>query len=303
MFSSGESKETPVLPRPVVIPPEAAGHELPATCAWVARADVDIEGRETSSPDRFALAIVAVSINEQFPQEIPWRTWLLQRVISLWSPSLPTGVPSLWVFPAGYYEYDPIKNGWWNCDERAVEESLRPVIERLPEASTLAIGVDSSGSNQQAWVYTRGTGRAATRRTITRGDCDLPERVVRVGPFAASFFVCGEMLGNPSQGAYSGRKYLESPFRQLPDVQVLVDLSHRRVPKGTAPDVTNPRWAHDSRIRRFATRGVAVLAHHHAGGTRFNCQSNWIICRAETPRYTTRVMPITAAELNVTDTH
>jgi hypothetical protein len=271
----------------------AGAAPLPSPHAWVARACLDPHGYRADAVDGAALAVFAVSVHEKVPTDVPFRTGLLRHVLSAFGPSVPPHLPALWVFPAGYYGYDPVANWWWHCDARAAEDQLRPVAEALPAESTLAVGVDPAGTDQRVWVYTRLADGTVDRRTVTRGRTDLPSRLVTVGPFVTSFFVYGEIVGNASQGPYDAKRYLDSPRQQLAGVQVLVDLSHRRVPKGTTAGAVNPRWAHDNRLRTFASRGgIAVLAHHHAGGGQFDCQSDWILCPGGAPGYGAPVTPV-----------
>lgn len=276
----------------VTLPPAIKSTPPPSPCAWVAEALVDHTGREVAESGAAAVAIFAISVHQEYPAEIAMRTRLMLRVLSSFGVALPAHLASLWVFPAGYYGYDAVQNKWLKSDLRDVERSVVGAMASLPKRATCAFGADASGSDQRAWVYSRSENGNLDSRRIKRGNTDLASRVVQVGDLKASIFVCGEIVGNASQGPFCARQYLGDPAKQISDSQMLVDLSHRRVPKGWKAERVNPRWAHDARLRRFASRGVGVLAHHHGGVERFDCQSNWILGRSELPRYSARVTAV-----------
>lgn len=267
----------------------APAFTLPSPYAWVAQCCVD-GGLQEVEPSKAVLAIFTISVHEQVPVSLRARADVALRVLKQWGPTVPTGLESLWVLPAGFLGYDPIANDWMGCKPEETWATVKPIVRALPARATLVMGVDPSRGMQQAWILRPDT-TLATAQIITRGQTEIASRVVDLGTLKGSVFVCGELLGSGQQGPIAPGKYMGDPATRLSDVQVLIDVAHRRVPKGWGQN-TNPRWAHDSRFRRFASKGIAVLAHHHDGSGRFNCQSNWICLPFPAPHYVPKTSPI-----------
>jgi hypothetical protein len=120
---------------------------------------------------------------------------------------------------------------------------------------------------------------------MTRHECDLKARIVAIGPVDAAFFVCGEFTGSYTEnnGPYFQNRYLNDPASQLSDCRLLIDVAHHRV-RGTIDAAPGPRLVHQRQMLRFASRGTAILTHHHPGHTvagraRNDSQSNWVFFR------------------------
>jgi hypothetical protein len=261
---------------------------LPLPRCWAAEAWVDSDGCEATTQAPGAIGIFAVSVHEQYPAEERQRIRLLEEVGQCLSSRVPPGSDSLWVYPGGYFGFDPLafREGggepWPGFDASGIREALPTVLRSYPAGAKLALGAD--GKEQQVWVSWLGAGGSFQLKTITRHHCDLPERSVKVASLRAAFFVCGEFTGSytKANGPFCGDQYLADPATQLADCHLLVDLAHSRV-KGSVYGAPGPRLVHQRQMLRFTSRrGTAILTHHHpgcltAGRARDDCQSNWVI--------------------------
>lgn len=261
-----------------------------APAAWVAEARADRRGRQAGGGSTPALMIFAVSIRDSFSASIRERLALLGKVADHFARRVPAGVPSLWVFPGGYFGYEASRIVWPGLDDsdlRSIEVGVAQQMRRLPPDSLLAVGVDQADDHQQAWVAQAGTTGVTM---VTREHSPLEQRKLRVGQSKAAFFICGEFTGSqtPDNGPFLTDQtgtphYLNDLSRQLADCDLLVDLAHGEA-SGSVSCRRNPRWAHQLQMDRFSARGIAVLAHHHAGKLvqgrpHFKHQSNWIVFR------------------------
>jgi hypothetical protein len=233
----------------------------------------------------------AVSVRDSFSIAIEDRLGLLSEVAARFAHRVPSGVPSLWVFPGGYFGYSAARGEWrrLNVDtRRRIEGGIRSRARNFPVSSLIAVGVDN-GETQQVWVTARGRRRVSVSR-ITRGVSQLPSRRFRVDSIEVAFFICGEFTGSQTDqnGPFcndgTGRAcYLRDPVQQLRGCDVLVDLAHYKV-SGSISGLCGPRMVHRRQMERFSSKGVAVLTHHHAGSLsggrpHFKHQSNWIVFR------------------------
>jgi hypothetical protein len=275
-----------------VLPAVPASIQLPEPWCWVAEAWTDAEGRETSPEARNAVGIFAVSVHEQYPADVRQRLQLLREVSHRLGCRVPTGNDSLWVYPGGYFGFNAAAfrededKAWPGFDAPTVLAELPAVLRAYPSRARLAFGADDK--RQQVWVCWLAADGSLGLRTITRHDCDLPQRGVEIGPVRVAFFVCGEFTGSETiaNGPYCGNTYLTDPAAQLSDCRLLIDVAHSRV-KGSVHGPPGPRLVHQQQMRRFAVQGAAVLTHHHpgwqtAGRARDDCQSNWVVFRGGT---------------------
>jgi hypothetical protein len=265
----------------------------PKVWAWVAEAWIDRDGYEGRPQQKNCLAVFAVSVHEAFPTGPEERLELLVAVGKQFRDRVPAAAPSLWVFPGGYFGFDPRAfhkdpaTGWPGFDETVIREALPSVLAAYPADARLAFGADAplGEKEQQAWVCWRTHEGAVDLHTITRGRTDLPGRILEVGPVRAAFFVCGEFTGSHTEpnGPFCQQQYLDSPGIQLAACRLLIDLAHSRV-LGSVNGPPGPRRVHERQMQRFVDHGAAVLAHHHPGmmsngRPRSDSQSNWIIFR------------------------
>lgn len=259
--------------------------------AWIAAGRVSRDRGEAQRGSRPALLIFAVSVRGSFSAATAERLRLMNDVVARFGRQVPSGVPSLWVFPGGYFGYSAAREQWRRLNVRTrdrIERGIRSLARRVPIPTLIAVGVDR-GETQQVWVTERSQA-AVTVSKITRGVSEPQSRQFRIGSMEAAFFVCGEFTGShtyqngPFCSDADGRRcYLSHPLRQLQGCDVLVDLAHYKV-SGSISGRCGPRMVHRKQMERFSKRGVAVLTHHHGGallGDRphFKHQSNWIVFR------------------------
>lgn len=275
--------------------PTSRAKEVAATSgkprAWVAQAKATRNWCRARNGDRPALAIFAISVRDSFSATVEDRLALMTAVADRFAGDVPKGVPSLWVFPGGYFGYSAARQRWRDLratTRRRIERGVRTVARRFPTPSLIALGVDGYRS-QQAWVLERQRSGVDISR-ITRGESSLTERQFTLGPARIAFFICGEFTGSytwangPFCTDVDGRAcYLDNPVRQLRGCNVLVDLAHYKV-SGSISGVCGPRMVHRRQMERFSRQGISILTHHHAGylargRQHFKHQSNWIIFR------------------------
>jgi hypothetical protein len=214
----------------------------------------------------------------------------MSDVAARFARQVPAGVPSLWVFPGGYFGYSAARGRWRRPNGRTrdrIERGIRSLARRVPMPSLIAVGVD--GETQQVWVTERSR-EAVKVSEITRGVSQPRSRRFKIGSMEAAFFVCGEFTGSqtyqngPFCSDADGRScYLSNPLPQLQGCDVLVDLAHYKV-SGSISGNCSPRMVHRKQMERFSKREVAVLTHHHGGALlddrpHFKHQSNWIVFR------------------------
>ncbi len=259
---------------------------------WVAEASIDRFGNQCESVDPDGLAIFAVCVHEQYPATESLRLKLLRQVGENFRPRVPAGLPSLWMFPGGYFGFNSSAprdsdEAWPGFDSASVQRQLPVVLSEFPPLGWVAFGADyPDGANvQQAWVYRHTEAGAVKCRVISRGCTDISDRTVDLGVVSATFFVCGEFTGSRSEqnGPFFAGQYLNEPLRQLADCGLLVDLAHIHVP-GSVHGSPGPRRVHEAQMMRFSQHGAAVLTHHHGGAMvegrpRTDHQSNWIVFR------------------------
>lgn len=259
--------------------------------AWIAEGWVNHEWRLAQSSYEAALIVFAISVQESFSVAIRDRLHLINDVADYCSSRVPAGVPSLYVFPGGFFGFDALNNKWRRFHRntlRQIEEGIQSRVCCFPFNSLIAIGVDND-TNQQALIAGQNQGSIRISK-ITRGETSLACRQFTVGSVRIAFFICGEFTGSQTyqNGPFcineNGRSdFLENPIGQLPTCNVLVDLAHHRV-SGSTSGICNPRMVHRRQMIRFSRKGVALLAHHHAGlrvdgRSHFKHQSNWIVFR------------------------
>jgi hypothetical protein len=274
----------------------------PKVWAWVAEAWIDRDGNEGRPQQKDCLAVFAASVHEDFPTGPEERMELLHAVARQFRDRVPAGVPSLWVFPGGYFGFDARAfredpaTGWPGFDEEVIREALPSVLAAYPKEARLAFGADAplGEDEQQVWVCWRTPEGAVDLHTITRGRTDLPGRILQVGPVRAAFFVCGEFT--EAGGPFCPGHYLASPETQLAGCRLLIDLAHARVP-GTVQGSPGRRNVHERQMGRFVDHGAAVLTHHHPGlringRPRSGSQSNWIVFRGGHWLPEKRVVPL-----------
>jgi hypothetical protein len=267
-------------------------------CAWVAQALAGPDWRRIQKPERAALAIFAISVHDSFSSRVDDRLSLIAAVANRFARRVPVGVPSLWVFPGGYFGFSAAQQQWEEMRDsrsRKIDLQLRAVARRFPNPCLIAVGVDGYATAedrypiQQAWVIERRRRRIDISR-ITRGTSSLAHRQFIIGTSRVAFFICGEFTGSytDENGPFRIDRcgieyYLDNPARQLKDSDVLVDLAHYKV-SGSVSGVCGPRMVHRRQMERFSDRGIGVLTHHHSGAMadgrpHFKHQSNWIIFR------------------------
>ncbi len=262
-----------------------------AVRAWVAEGRVSRDRRRVRGRGRPALVMFAISVHDSMSTAIDERLRLISDVAARFSRRVPSGVPSVWVFPGGYFGFNAAAQAWrrFGADAlREIEKGIRRRALHYPIGSLIAVGVDNAAA-QQAWVVRRGRRDIAISR-ITRGVSPLPARRFTAGWADVAFFVCGEFTGSYTyqNGPFcrdgNGRtSYLDDRLKQLRGCDVLVDLAHQKV-SGSISGRCSPRMVHRRQMERFSHRGVAVLTHHHAGlllddRRHFKHQSNWIVFR------------------------
>jgi hypothetical protein len=262
----------------------AQGHRQaqPSVRAWVAAGTIDAHGARCDSPQNGALTIVAVSVNETCTSSIEERIALMHDVVRI--KRLPEGVPSLWVYPGGYFGFNAAaySNGdgspaWPGVAASHVEAKLGDIVKAHPVGAWVAFGVDLDVNvkHQQAWLIrnsSTGSGARLEQYKIKRGETSLAERCFDLdgNGLKAAFFVCSEIA------AYED---------QLSECRLVVDLAHVRVPGTVYCDHAGTRMLHQREFDRVSAYGAAVLAHHHigelttAGTEHFRHQSNWILFR------------------------
>jgi hypothetical protein len=274
----------------------------PTRRAWVAEGRADRLGRQVRHGGKPALLIFAVSVHQSFSTRLEDRLSLMTRVATALARRVPAGVPSLWVFPGGFFGFnaDAGQLSWRYLSPKTQVFLEHKILDRarlFPAPSLIAVGVDSRSARssqddptQQVWVIRRLPYKLELSR-VTRGLSPLEGRKFRVGRANVAFFVCGEFTGSRTEenGAFctsgSGHEqFLIDPARQLRDCDVLVDLAHVNV-AGSISGHASPRMVHRRQMERFSRRqGVSVLAHHHSGRLvngrpHFKHQSNWIAFR------------------------
>lgn len=247
--------------------------------AWVAITAVSSGGARAAVQAQGSVAVLAVSVHEAAPSGMNARLDLARRVIARCAHRVAPGQASLWVFPGGYFGY-----GWRGLDLAALQVGLDAVISDLPANAVLVAGADTGEDDQQVWVARAGAAQADIQ-TIRRRQTPLQGRSFAVGAVRAAAFVCGEFTGSRTKanGPYHEREFLTDPVVALAGCDVLVDVAHRRV-RGSVNGDASPRMVHQLQMERFASRGTAVLVHHHGGERRYgrakaDCASNWIVHR------------------------
>lgn len=274
---------------------------MAAPRAWIAEGRADERGHQLRPNDKPALLIYAVSVRDSLSVAVEDRLRLLDDVRQRFGQGVPRGIPSLWVFPGGYFGYSAAREQWQHLDVQDRGLLMRRFINRarhFPAPSLIAVGVDSqspahSGDpTQQLWVAER-RGHSVSVSKVTRGESQLADRQFTVGSAKAAFFICGEFTGSKTEenGPFctdnDGRKCFLNDFaRQLRGCSVLVDLAHNKV-SGSISGSCGPRMVHRRQMERFSRRGISVLTHHHAGcltngRPHFKHQSNWILFRGTT---------------------
>jgi hypothetical protein len=89
---------------------------LRAVRAWVAEGRVDRDRRQVAEGKRPALVIFSVSVHESVSTAIEDRLTLMSEVAARFSQRVPSGVPSVWVFPGGYFGFDAARRLMANSD-------------------------------------------------------------------------------------------------------------------------------------------------------------------------------------------
>ncbi|WP_437681888.1 hypothetical protein [Sorangium sp. So ce131] len=260
-----------------------------ATRAWVAQAPLDVDGRRATTPSRAKAVIFAVSVSSDVPPTTTARIDLMSHVAQTMRGRVGRGVSSLWVFPGGYFGFDPRRKVWLglrDSDVQQIECEIRRAAMEFPRASVVAVGVDYLDW-QQVWILEDSSGQVQIRQ-ITREVTSLDQRIFSVGQFRAAAFVCGEFTGSRTRrngpffiDAAGHPHYLDEPDRQLRNCHILIDLAHQRV-AGTVNAPPNRRMVQQRQMERFSRHGVAVLTHHHdgrqsSGRAHSKHQSNWVV--------------------------
>lgn len=191
--------------------------------AWIAEGRVSHDRGQVRGSSKPALVIFAVSVRDSFSIAIEDRLGLMSEVAARFAHRVPSGVPSLWVFPGGYFGYSAARGEGrrLNFDtHRRIESGIRSRARNFPVSSLIAVGIDN-GETQQVWVTARGRRRVSVSR-ITRGVSQLPSRRFRVDSVEVAFFICGEFTGSQTyqNGPFCndgmGRAcYLSDPVQQL----------------------------------------------------------------------------------------
>lgn len=275
------------------------GDEQGSPRAWIAKGCTDEAGYQVGLGVEPSLIIYAVSVLDSLSVKVFDRLRLIKDVVCGFAAQVPSGVPSIWVFPGGYFGYSAVSRQWQRLDRSTskLEQDIVDLACRLPAPSLMAVGVDSLRGHdvdvtQQAWVVRRNS-KGAYLSKVTRGESQLADRRFAVGSIEAAFFICGEFTGSKTESNgpfYVDRQgdehFLTNPAKQLRGCHVLVDLAHFEVP-GSVSGHSSPRMVHRRQMERFSKCGVAVLAHHHAGRLskghpHFRHQSNWIVFRGKT---------------------
>lgn len=257
---------------------EGATDAQPMKRAWVAASAIDAQGRRCIDPEKRALTIVAVSVNEGLTPTLDARVELMQDVGRV--ERIPQGTVSLWVYPAGYIGFDAASYlsgneaaAWPGVDPGAVEAMLPEIVQAHPAGAWIVFGVDSSSESQEAWLVRNGgagSGVAPVLHKVRRNESEPAARCFALDDrdMKAAFFVCSEIVGYENQ---------------FLDCRVIVDLAHVRVPGTVWSDKESSRMAHQRALTPASKHGAAVLAHHHgdhrtaAGHEHFRHQSNWIL--------------------------
>jgi hypothetical protein len=291
---SGTTAVRPPVPERTPAKPRLA-KGLPPTWAWVAEMWVDAHGDAAQPRAPGATAIFAVCVHEDYPSAEAARLKLMREVGDRFRDRVPSGTPSLWVFPGGFFGFasrlylrQP-NRAWPGFDPEVVWQGASGLLGLYPPQARVAFGADypfgPGRSAQHVWVcWAEASGRLG-RHVITGCQSDLLARVLTIGPIRTAFFACGEFTGsrNVENGRYHDGQVLSDPATQLSGCQLLVGLSHFRVP-GSVYGAPGPRRIHQCQMERFASRGASVLAHHHGGfqtqgRPRSGHQSNWVIFR------------------------
>jgi hypothetical protein len=250
---------------------EANGADLWVS-AWVAAADAMRDGSPAEA-GRADFRVVALSVHSSFPLDIDARRALLVRLVE---SNAHRHRPTVIQLPAGFFETDlTLLDGL----RRAVRKELEPFLAR----AVVVVGADetstSASRRQEAWAMGLG---GAVDLAVVRDETPAARRVFGIGGARAVVFVCGEVGGGKACN-YRG----ETEPAELRDRTLLLVPSHARVPGSVTAAPANPRWAHQSELVRFSSRGMGVLTHHHdgvltAGRPRHDAQSDWIIFRGGT---------------------
>ena len=278
----------------------AAGQRPASPRAWVALGFANARGYEVQPEGKIALVICSISVRDSLNVALKDRLGLLDDVASRFTQQVRPGVPSLWVFPGGYFGFNAARGEWQHLDVQALRLLERGLVSRarhFPAPSLIAVGVDSRSRAfgdviQQVWIAQKDRHGVSVSK-LTRGESQLEVRQFTAGSKKAAFFVCGEFTGSQTEqnGPYcidSGQReyFLRDPVSQLRGCGVLVDLAHDKV-SGSISGRCSPRMVHRLQMERFSRRGIAVLTHHHAGRLangrpHFKHQSNWIVFRGTT---------------------
>jgi hypothetical protein len=89
-------------------PPPQTAHAFPDVWAWVAHGIIDAHGNKVPSSTNGAVEIIAVSVHEDYPSTLDARLALLREVPQQIADRHPPNMPSLWVYPGGYFGFDPV---------------------------------------------------------------------------------------------------------------------------------------------------------------------------------------------------
>jgi len=274
---------------------------------WVAVAWIDAAGSRAQPGANEAIPVFAVSVHERYPTTRRDRFQLLQEIASRMRCYVPEGMPSLWVFPGGFFGFDAFRCRWLSLGKTelcAIKTRLATILTKFPPGAKVAIGVDTGNRGiQEAWIVSLNMRRQLQKIAIQRGVTDLPGRAVNIGPVQAAFFICGEFTGSktPANGPYHKNHYLEDPVADLSHCRLLVDLAHHRVRHTINSSPDRPMYAlvHQRQMERFSRHGAAILTHHHGGERagkdkhqKTDCCNNWIVFKGGRWLKEAAVMPI-----------
>ncbi|MEO5727332.1 MAG: hypothetical protein ABI134_33155, partial [Byssovorax sp.] len=232
----------------------------PAGRAWVAAGAIDVHGRRCESSQDTALIVVAVSVHENCPVGVDARVALMGDVAR--ATRIPNGMPSLWVYPAGYFGFDAAaysrhdgSDAWPNVDSMEVAAKLHDIVKGHPADAWVAFGVDTK-QHQAVWLV-----------RADRGDLDRRPVLHKIqrDPKAPLATRCFDLTGEGLKGAFFVCSEIAAYEDQSTDCRLIVDLAHVRVPGTIWSQQPGARMVHERVLAGASTHSAAILAHHHTG--------------------------------------
>jgi hypothetical protein len=268
-----------------------AGSKAPAQ-GWIGTAKFG-KGGTRARDDRSTLTVHALNPQRGTDCSIPGRIDLLSRALM----TVPTEQGErIFLTTAGWFGCVTPKGNTANglswlslsvAEENSLKKTVGHLVEKLPQSTHVAIGVDRYGYDNQQELWWFQGGYSGVQVTHVRTQKPIPRSI---GNFRVLGFICGAIYG------FGGPALDVS--QDLTGVDVVLDASHaslNRQRKRQAP-LNARRWAFHRSIGTIGMHCGAVLSHAHGDDYAYvrNCD-NWIVYRDEDPfpgkREGTRIRP------------